>query len=322
MGCSNNVAIIISSKTYRQKHLVAFKCDSHGNRIETPCCCCVRDPPKMMKDAYLFHNHFLCSGFSQIALYSGTVTPWYSVLVNGRLMLNCWNIRPHTLWYSHQRSLSTSQPAPFQTHSLPLAVIFPFFVVSLLKNERAEPGLLNAICQHWNLFSVLPFIPSWGDLSSFKGYPVSLWSDDMDLIPRLKILWKWFFFSFSNVHAGQLECDWKSMLSVCQDEWNWELNTGIQTVNQRVLACKLCIISNWVASALLLKSVTFPFSLFQAVFCESCQKVSCKPLERFSRGLQANSAWWLLQSNECYNSLETVFVYHPIVHWGKLQKQV
>lgn len=107
------------------------------------------------------------------------------------------------------------------------------------------------------------------------------------------------------------------MLRACQEEWNWELNTGIQTLNQRVLGCKLCIISNWVANALLLKCATFRFFLFQAVSCDSWQKASHKLLERYSRVLQANGAWWLLQSNLCYSSLAMVFVHHPAEHWIK-----
>jgi len=66
-------------------------------------------------------------------------------------------------------------------------------------------------------------------------------------------------FILSNVHGGQLECVWKSTLWVCQEEWNGVLYAGTEIVNQGVLGCKLCIIANWAASALLLKSASIFF---------------------------------------------------------------
>lgn len=107
---------------------------------------------------------------------------------------------------------------------------------------------------------------------------VSLWSDDMDLIPGLKIwLKKEIFITpppfLSNAHAGQPECGCGNMWCACWEEWNWELNTEIQTVHQRVLGCKLCIISNWVSSALLLKSATLLGFFFLVSFFQPLQVV-------------------------------------------------
>lgn len=107
-------------------------------------------------------------------------------------------------------------------------------------------------------------------------------------------------FFLSNVHAGQLECGWKSMLWVCQEEWNWGFDTRIQTVNQRVLGCKLCIISNWVASALLLKSATF-------VFSSSKPPLPPPPPVNLGRKCRANlqrgtvECWRQTASDDCYS---------------------
>lgn len=48
------------------------------------------------------------------------------------------------------------------------------------------------------------------------------------------------------------------MLRVCQEVWNRGFDTRIQTVNQRVLGCKLCIISNRLPVHSLLPLYFFP----------------------------------------------------------------
>lgn len=102
-----------------------------------------------MKPANLFHNNFLFSGFCGHDVLTDCIVSWYSsstlLQVSGRFILSCWSIRPHSAWHSYQRSLSTSQPVPFQEHSLPGAVIFPFCAIITKKLEsRAHCLMLSA----------------------------------------------------------------------------------------------------------------------------------------------------------------------------------
>lgn len=209
--------------------------------------------PKMMKPAYLFHNNFFCSGFCGQDVLTDCKVLWYS------------NSTHSVSVSSYQRSLSTSQPVAYPFRHTSSRCHLSFFVVSLLKKNREQrPACLM-------LYANTEISPLFCHSSLLRGiYPASkgtqsalVWWHGFNpqTIDFIKVIFFFpLFFILSNVHAGQLECGWKSALWVCQEEWNWELNTGIQTVNQRVLGCKLCVIANWVASALLLKSATFLFS--------------------------------------------------------------
>lgn len=94
-----------------------------------------------------------------------------------------------------------------------------------------------------------------GDLSSFKGYsqPLVWWHgfnpQTKDFFEKKK---KWFLFLLPSCQTGTLG-SWnmavRGMLLVCGVEWSWEL-----------VGCRLCIMSNWVSSAVLLRSANLLFS--------------------------------------------------------------
>lgn len=91
-------------------------------------------------------------------------------------------------------------------------------------------------------------------------------------------------------------CTPESMLSTCKEEWKRKLNTAIQTVHQRVLDCKLGIISNWVFQCALVKICHFePPS--PRLYSEASQNVSCCPSG--VSGIRSDS----FRQHKCYYSL-------------------
>lgn len=68
-------------------------------------------------------------------------------------------------------SFSCCSLPPSQSVQLPYTLVFAFkFPFCVTNKWRAASCLFNTICPHLNRSSVLAFIPSWKDPSSFKGY--------------------------------------------------------------------------------------------------------------------------------------------------------
>lgn len=147
---------------------------------------------------------------------------------------------------------------------------------------------------------------------------VSLWSDDMDLILRIKI------FLFFYIHKS--DCFFFAILShalwatgnivgigmslVCQEECSG-VNARGQTVHQRPVGCRLCILSNWVSSKVLLKICLF--SQCRPERCEVCLRSTVKGYSSVSWNAWCShsetAAWFPLQICTdakwlCFHSLE------------------
>lgn len=93
-----------------------------------------------------------------------------------------------------------------------LCIKFPSRVTN---KRRADSCLFNTICPHLNHSSGLPFIPSWKDLSGFKGYsqPLVWWLEYNPL--RIKIFFPLFLKWFLNIISFYL------LLSNCMPGiWN------------------------------------------------------------------------------------------------------
>lgn len=152
-----------------------------------------------------------------------------------------------------------------------------------------------------------------GDLSSFKGYsqPLVWWHG---FNPQTKDFFekkKRFLFLLPSCQTGTLG-SWnmavRCMLLVWGEEWSWELNTWRQTVHQRLVGCRLCIMSNWVSSAVLLRSANLLFSHSKL----SSVKLGWLCLTRHSRG-----------TVECYSSVlhNAQYSGSESVAWFPLQNQ-